>query len=187
MSCDIEEAAPAVNDAEAAEAENIQPSGRRWRGVILVVVLPVVALLLAVGGGYLKWIDSTNRAAEHARQEAVSAASDSTVAMLSYRAATAESELMAAESRLTGAFRESYRSLIRDVVIPGAVQQNIAAAAEVVAAAPVSATADRAVVVVFVNQKVTVADDPPTDTTSSVRVTLDKVGDRWLISEFEPI
>jgi hypothetical protein len=29
--------------------------------------------------------------------------------------------------------------------------------------------------------------DPPTDTASSVRVTLDKIGGRWLISAFEPV
>jgi len=29
--------------------------------------------------------------------------------------------------------------------------------------------------------------DAPTNTTSSVRVTLDKVGGRWLISAFDPI
>ena len=38
----------------------------------------------------------------------------------------------------------------------------------------------------FVNQTVTVGTGVPTDTASSVRITLDKVGDRWLISEFEP-
>ncbi len=40
---------------------------------------------------------------------------------------------------------------------------------------------------VFVNQTVTVGNDAPTDTNSSVRVTLEKVGDRWLISEFDPV
>ena len=34
----------------------------------------------------------------------------------------------------------------------------------------------------FVNQTITVGNDPPTDTASSVRVTLDKIGGRWLIS-----
>ena len=55
------------------------------------------------------------------------------------------------------------------------------------AAAPVSAKADHAVVLLFVDQTVTVGADAPTNTTSSVRVTLDKVGGRWLISAFDPI
>ncbi len=50
-----------------------------------------------------------------------------------------------------------------------------------------SASADHAEVLVFVNQTITVGNDPPTDTASSVRVTLDKIGGRWLISAFEPV
>ncbi len=50
-----------------------------------------------------------------------------------------------------------------------------------------SATESEAVVLVFVNQTVIVGQDAPTDTASSVRVTLEKVGDRWLISKFDPV
>jgi Mce-associated membrane protein len=50
-----------------------------------------------------------------------------------------------------------------------------------------SASADHAEVLAFVNQTITVGNDPPTDTASSVRVTLDKIGGRWLISAFEPV
>ena len=48
-------------------------------------------------------------------------------------------------------------------------------------------TANHAVVLVFVNQTVVVGQDTPTDTASRVQVTLDKVGDRWLISKFDPV
>jgi Mce-associated membrane protein len=51
----------------------------------------------------------------------------------------------------------------------------------------VSADPRHAVVLVFVNQTVVVGQTAPTDTASSVRVTLDKVGDRWLISKFDPV
>jgi Mce-associated membrane protein len=73
------------------------------------------------------------------------------------------------------------------VVIPGATQKQISAVATVPAAASVSATENHAVVLVFVNQTVTVGTGAPTDTASSVRVTLDKVADRWLISGFDPV
>jgi Mce-associated membrane protein len=43
------------------------------------------------------------------------------------------------------------------------------------------------VVLVFVNQTVVVGQGAPSDTASSVRVTLDKVGGRWLISKFDPV
>ncbi|MDT5067194.1 MAG: Mce-associated rane protein, partial [Mycobacterium sp.] len=51
----------------------------------------------------------------------------------------------------------------------------------------VSAKPNHAVVLVFVNQTVVVGTDAPTDTASSVKVTLDKHGDEWLISEFQPV
>ena len=115
------------------------------------------------------------------------AAKDSTIAMLSYKPDTVEQQLNAARDLLTGEFRDSYTSLINDVVIPGAKQKQISAVASVPAAASVSADPNHAVVLVFVNQTVVVGQDAPTDTASSVRVTMDKVGDRWLISEFDPV
>jgi len=88
---------------------------------------------------------------------------------------------------LTGEFRDSYTSLTNDVVIPGAKEKQISAVASVPAAASVSATATEAVVLVFVNQTVIVGQDAPTDTASSVRVSLEKVSDSWLISKFDPV
>jgi len=84
-------------------------------------------------------------------------------------------------------FKDQYTKLITDIVIPGAKQKQISAAASVPAAASVSVSPNRAVVLVFVNQTVVVGQDPPTDTASSVRVTLDKVDGRWLISKFDPV
>lgn len=54
-------------------------------------------------------------------------------------------------------------------------------------AASVSASENHAVVLVFVDQTTVVGNDAPTDTDSVVRVTLDRIGNRWLISGFEPI
>jgi Mce-associated membrane protein len=150
-------------------------------------IVPGVALMLALGGGYLKWQDNSVRDASTARVESLQAAKDSTVALLSYRADSADKDLMAARDRLTGSFRDSYTSLTNDVVIPGAKQKQISAAATIPAAAPVSASQNHAVVLVFVNQTVTVGTDAPTDTASSVKVTLDKIGGRWLISAFDPV
>jgi hypothetical protein len=93
----------------------------------------------------------------------------------------------AAKALLTGTFRDSYTSLTKDVVIPGAKQKQISAAASVPAAASVSAGPHHAVVLVFINQRVTVGTGAPTDTASAVRMTLDKISDRWLISDFQPV
>ena len=150
-------------------------------------VLPCLALLLAAAGGYLKWQSSSIRASQVSSIDSVSAAKDGTIAMLSYQPDTVEKDLGAARDRMTGTFKESYTRLTHDMVIPGAKQRHISAVATVPAAASVSATADHAVALVFVNQTVVVGSDAPSATASSVRVTLDKVGDRWLISGFDPV
>jgi Mce-associated membrane protein len=161
--------------------------GPRLGRIVAYVALPLIALMLAGAAGYLKWLDSSAHEAESAQAQSVQAAIDSTVAMLSYRPDNVEQTLAAARDRMTGAFRDSYTSLTHDVVVPGAKQRQISAVATVPAAASVSATATHAVVLVFVNQATVIGNDPPTDTASTVRVTMDKVGDRWLISQFDPI
>jgi Mce-associated membrane protein len=175
-------------DETSESAEPAKPERRiQWARVFAFGVLPAVALLLALAAGYLKWIDNSVRNSDVARDESVQAAKDSTTALLSYKPDTVEQQLGAARDLLTGDFRDSYTSLTNDVVIPGAKQKQIAAVATVPAVASVSANPNHAVVLVFVNQTVIVGQDAPTDTASSVRVTLDKIGDRWLISKFDPV
>jgi Mce-associated membrane protein len=158
-----------------------------WSRVLAFGVLPGLALLLAVGAGYLKWQDSSVRDTEVARVESIRAAKDGTIALLSYKPDSVEQQLGAARDLLAGDFRDSYTSLTHDVVIPGAKQKQISAVATVPAAASLSAGPNRAVVLVFVNQSAIVGTGAPTETASSVRVTLDKVGRRWLISRFDPV
>jgi Mce-associated membrane protein len=180
-------------DAASESPEPDKPKRRiQWARVLAFGVLPVVALLLALGAGYLKWVDASARvnaitSADSPAREAMQAAKNSTIALLSYKPDTVEQQLGAARDLLTGDFRDSYTSLTNDVVIPGAKQKQISATATVPAVASVSAGLRHAVVLVFVNQTVTVGQDAPTATASSVRVTLDKIGNRWLISKFDPV
>jgi Mce-associated membrane protein len=173
---------------ESVDDHRPTPTRRRinWRRAIAYGVLPAAALLLASAAGFLKYqhdsIGNTGPA-----QESVRAATDGTVALLSYRPETVQKDLDAAKGRLTGTFLDAYTKLTHDVVIPGAQQKQIAAVATVPAAASASATATHAVVLLFIDQAVTIGKDAPTDTASSVRVTLDKVDGRWLISQFDPV
>lgn len=187
------------NDATPAEADTIQTpevhahqGGRRsrrisWIRVLAYGILPGLAFVLALGSGYLRWLDSSVRDSQLARIESVRSATDSTIALLSYSPDTVEKDLGAARDRLNGNFKDAYTSLTHDVVIPGSKQKHISAVATVPAAASVSATENHAVVTVFVDQTLIIGNDAPTDTASSVRVTLDKIHGRWLISEFDPI
>lgn len=175
------------DDAEPNHGPTQRNRKAKWKSAVTYGVLPALALILALAAGYLKFMDTSSQDGQLARTQSVKAATDGTTAILSYRADTAEKDLTAAQDRLTGTFRYSYSSLIHDVVIPGAKQKQISSQAKVAAAASVSANPQHAVVLVFVDQTITMGKDAPTDTASSVRVTLDKTDGRWLIAAFDPI
>ena len=187
---DVADEAEAADEADLFEPVEM-PAERRtrlsWARLLTYAVLPGLALALAVAAGYLKWQDGSVRLSQTAAAQSVQAATDGTIAILSYRPDTVDRDLTAAADRLTGGFREQYRQLVTSVVTPGAKQQHISAVATVPAASSVLATGNHAVVLVFVNQTTTIGTSSPTQTTSCVRVTLDKVNDRWLISQFEPV
>lgn len=175
-----EDAASVPDDARPRRASRVI----RAVGYGALLALPFVLALVA---GYVKYLGWTQSEIEGARTDSVRAASDSAIAMLSYRPDTVQNDLDGAASRMTGPFRDSYSSLVDDVVAPAAIQKLITAQATVPASASVSATPHHAVAIIFVNQTVTVGSEPPSNSNSSVRVTLDKVGDRWLVSGFDPV
>lgn len=181
-----------VDDSEPASADYADETAgefrrpRRWLRILVLVVLPLVAMLLAGVAGYLKWQDASMRGTALARIESVQAAKDTTVAILAYRPDTVEQNLDAAAQLLTGSFRDDYEQLRDNVVIPGAKQQLISTSATVPAAAVISASANHAVVLVYVNQTTAVGSTAPTDLQSSVRVSMEKINGRWLMSEFTP-
>ncbi|MCB1265786.1 MAG: hypothetical protein KDB56_14640 [Mycobacterium sp.] len=182
-------------DVEADEAEDTvaasEGAGFRgaadWQRIAAFGVLPATTLALTVGAGLLLWKYVARDAVDTARTESVAAAREATVAILSYRADTVEADLTAARDRITGAFLDSYTDLVDRIVVPGARAKGISTEARVPAAASVSADADHAVVLVFVDQTVTMEGSAPSNSASSLRVTLDKVGERWLVSGFDPV
>lgn len=159
-----------------------------WKRVLACGVLPGFALLLALMAGYFKWVAVSGAESARARAESVRIAGEDVVALLSYGPDSAEKDLNAARERLTGEFKDAYTTLTRQVVIPGAKEKRISVAAKVGAASSVSATTNHAVVLLFVNQTVTIGEGgTPTDTQPVIRVVLEKVGGRWLVSHFDPV
>jgi Mce-associated membrane protein len=186
----IDDEAEAADEADLVDTDEAPAESAArfsWTRLLAYAVLPAVALFLALGDGHLKWLDGSARASRTAAEQSVKAATDSTVAILSYRPETVDRELTGAAGRLTGSFRQQYTQLVSDVVAPGAKQQHISAVAKVPAAASVSATENQAVVLVFIDQTTTIGNDAPTLTTSAVRITLERVHDQWLISQFDPV
>jgi Mce-associated membrane protein len=156
-----------------------------WSRVLVYGLLPGLALLLAMSAGMLKWKDASIRDIDVARSQSVAAARDSAVAVLTFRFDTVDRDVAATRERLTGEFLNTYTQQTREELAPSAKQSRVVTTASVSGAAPQSVTSNKAVVLLFVDQTVKMGDEPSTATGSSVRVTLDKVGERWLISDFD--
>jgi Mce-associated membrane protein len=188
---DSEATAPESEPDDEADEELATTRVRRpiaWSRVLAYGVLPGVALLLAVTAGYFKWADGSAVDVALARTESVRVASEDAVALLSYKADSADKDLTgAAQDRLTGEFKDAYLNLIRQVVVPGAKEKHISSTVKVSAAAPVSTTDNHAVVLLYANQTVTIGEGVPTDSQPVIRVTLEKVNGRWLVSHFDPV
>lgn len=186
------EGAQQESDAAESSAE-VQPKAKRarrpivWSRVFAYGILPALALVLGLGAGYLKWSAGATDDLASARADSLQAARDDAVILLTYHADTVDKDLAAARERLTGEFKDAYAELTRQVVVPGAKEKHISSVAKANAAASVSATANHAVALVYVDQTVTIGAGAPTDTQPVVRVTLDKVDGRWLVSRFDPV
>ena len=186
---EIAELSPAdAPERNSDDGEPVQARHRvNWSPLLTYGVLPGLALLLAMAAGFVKWQASSAHTSEIARGESVAAAKESTIALLSYTPDTVEKVAAAAEDRLTGKFKDAYAKLTRDLVIPGAKQKQVSVSVGVPDGASVSATPVHAVALLFVNQSAVVGSEPPINTESSIRVTLEKRAGRWLISGFDPI
>lgn len=175
-----------ASETDATEAD-IQDQPTKRSRILVFGVLPALALLLAVAPAVLKWQVASSTSNERARAESVQAARDIAVEMLSYQPDNVEQQLHAARDRMTGEFLGIYTAMIENAVIPGAKSQGVTAVAEVPQAGSVSASADRAEVLLYLNQTVTVTQKPPQKTVSTVRVTMVNHDGRWLMSKFEPV
>lgn len=152
------------------------------------VGVSLLAAVLLLGGGWLFRDAAVRGAAMRAGEDAAGAARDSIGAILSYEPATVQDSLAAAaRDRLTGPFLDEYTQLIKTVVVPDAIGKRVTARAKVPAAAVVSSDAHRAVVLAYVDQTLVVGSAAPAQTNSAVRVTMDNIGGRWLISGFETV
>lgn len=162
-----------------------RPLAARWRLVAVACVVLVVAGVAAelYFGQY-----RTDHDTSVATTSAVNAASQGSVALLSYAADSLDRDLANARSHLTGDFLTYYSQFSDQFVAPAARQKGIRATAAVTRAAATDVHADSAKVLIFLNQTTTTHDNTdPVQTASSVMVGLSKVDGRWLISSFDPV
>lgn len=159
----------------------------RWVRGLAYRVLPLLAVVLAAASVfvYMRYVYAPQRT-DTARVESVQAARDGVEKLLTYQPDQVRQQLTDARALTTGSFRSDYAAMTQGVIV-GAEQNHISAVTKAPAAASMSASPDHAVVLVFINQTVVVGDQTPTATPTSVKVTLDREGGKWLISGFETV
>jgi Mce-associated membrane protein len=168
----------------AAQAKKLA-SGR----VLTIALAVLVVVSLALLGWQYWFFYRPDRATDpSAAKAAISAASEGTVAVLSYSPDTLDRDFSSAKSHLTGDFLSYYDQFTQQIVAPAAKQKAVKTTAVVLRSAVSELHPDSAVVLLFVNQSTQSKDRPePTFTNSSVTVTLTKANGRWLISSFNPV
>ncbi|OIN81342.1 hypothetical protein [Mycobacterium malmoense] len=157
-----------------------------------IVPIVLVVLLLASGGVatwlYFKQYRPDQQTDADVARAVVSAASDGTVALLSYSSDSLDKDFAAARSHLAGDFLSYYDQFSQQSVAPVAKQKSMKTTARVSGAAVSELHPDSAVVLVFVDQSTTTKDSPqPSLALSSVLVRMTRVNGTWLITKFTPV
>jgi Mce-associated membrane protein len=188
---DAEEIEPIDDDPQPGRLKRLAArvktpvSGRIRAALLALLVVASVSLL----GGLFYFSYLPDRATDGAAAKAaLSAASEGTVAVLSYSPNSIDSDITSAKSHLTGDFLKYYSQFSEEIVKPAAKQKSIKTAAVVLRSALSEFHPDSAVVLLFVNQSTQSADRPePSLTSSSVVASLTKADGTWLISSFNPV
>ncbi|MEQ7126454.1 hypothetical protein ABN034_18215 [Actinopolymorpha sp. B11F2] len=173
---------------QPAEGPPPPPGGKSWLPVALVIGLAVgvvVALLACAALGYRAHAASQ---LDMARSEGLDAARSAAPVFMAYDFRHLDRDFSRARKLLTGEFRKEYASTTARVVKPTAAKTRAVVVAEVRASSVVSATPDRVVALLFVNQTTTSnrADEPRTDL-NRVLMTVERVNDRWLVSKVDAL
>ncbi len=142
-------------DAPPKDEVEIHPRGRR----LLALVLGVLLLAALVATAVLGWQYRDGHRTESARTQALTAAQKAAPVVLSYDYRHLDKDFARARAHLTGGFRAEYGKTTKAVVGPTAkkyravVKATIAAPATgTPAASVVSASPDKVVVLLFINQ-----------------------------------
>lgn len=179
---------------EESPAPSTRPPRKRPRWLRNVKLVPaILILLLLISGGSAAWVyfkqyKPDQQKSPDVARAVVSAASDGTVALLSYSPESLDKDFAAAKTHLTGDFLSYYNQFTEQIVAPAAKEKSLKTTAHVMGAAVSELHPDSAMVLVFVDQSTTSKDKPdPSMAASNVMVSLTRVNSHWLITKFDPI
>jgi Mce-associated membrane protein len=190
---DPPEPSPETFEEEGDAPEVRATPGRRGLLTVLLGVLLVAGLAAAAVLGWQSW---NARRTETARTEALAAAQKAAPIVLSYDYRRLNKDFAAARAHLTGDFRDEYGKTTKTVVGPtaekyrGVVKATVAAPATggTPAASVVSASPDKVVVLLFVNQvtESTQVSGARVDL-NRVRMTMKHTDDGWKVSAVDAL
>ncbi|OBJ57586.1 hypothetical protein [Mycobacterium asiaticum] len=179
--------------AEGFTPEEAARKGRwtpgRWSGKVgaALLMLLVATSLSVLAALYWSTYKPDRDVNSEAAKAAITAASEGTIAILSYSPDTLDRDFSTARSHLTGEFLTYYDNFSKQVVAPAATSNGVKTSAVVLRGALTEFHPDSATVLVFANQSTQSQDRPePVMKSSTVLVTLTKADGKWLISQFNP-
>ncbi len=174
--------------AVAADDPSTQIQPRTGSGSWIVTILAVLASAALIVCGVLAYRAHAASEVDVARSQGVAAARSAAEVVLAYDHRHLDRDFGRASDLLTGEFAKEYAVTTKDSVRALAAKTRAVVRAEVRAASVVSATPDRVVVLLFVNQTTTSnqTNEPRTDL-NRVRMTLERVDDRWLVSDVDAL
>lgn len=162
----------------------LQQSRARLVPITLALLLISAAGLTAERFYFDYWPDRQTDSS--AARNAIRAASEGGVALLSYSPETLSRDVDNARSRVTDDFRASYQQFTEQIVAPAAQRAQLTTTVRVVRAAAAELHPNSAVVLAFIEQDTASKTNPEhVKTSSSVRITLKNVHGVWLIDKLD--
>lgn len=148
----------------------------------LLLALALLTVALVAVTAYV-WTLPSDTAVETATRSAQTAAEPASEAILSYDAATLESDQETAQSFMTAGYREDYDELF-EVIKQNAPTTETKVEAEVISSGIVRSGEDRVAILLFVNQSTTNKQQTePIIYKNQVTVTMERVDDEWLVDD----
>jgi Mce-associated membrane protein len=186
-------AAVELDDTAAEASPPAAATSPRAGGLRGILIPAVLAILLLASAAFAAWVyfeqyRPDDQTSSTVAASAMDAASEGTVALLSYSPESLDQDFATAKTHLTGEFLTYYTQFTTDIVTPAAKQKDVKTSADVVRSAVSEIQPDSAVVLVFINQTTTSKENPAGSfTASSVKVGMTKVDGKWLINAFDPV
>lgn len=175
-----EQAGPAKQTAPTGASKASTTTARRSVPSWLLALLGVLAAA-GLAAALLAWRSEAGESVDDAARAAQAAAEQAIVPVLSYDHQTLEADQKRAVAYLTGDYREDYDQLF-GVIADNAPSTETTVTAEVVASGIVRSGEERVDVLVFVDRPTVNKLSPqPITYKDQVTVTMQKVGEDWLI------